>query len=120
MNPLRKLMTLMFLVPLASSAAYAAPKYSDKGWWIIVASFRTCGSDACGSESHGQELEGLARPCDLRIFNDFSNKFSGFDSGYNVYLIDQIFSKSKARKALARAKNCFPDAYMKSGRYMGE
>ena len=92
----------------------------DKDWWIILANFKICGSEACNSREHRAQIERQAQKCQFKIFNDFSMKFSGFSPGYEVYVVDEVFTKHKAQIALKNVKNCFPNAYIKHGIYIGE
>ena len=110
---------LIYLVIMTiNNSALAASQ--DKGWWIILANFKICGSEACNSREHRAQIERQADKCHLKIFNDFSMKFSGFSPGYEVYVVDEVFTKLKARIALKNVRNCFPDAYIKYGHYSGE
>ena len=105
---------------LSSNFAYSAQSNMDRGWWVVLANFRTCGMNACGSEIHVQQVSSKAARCGLSVYNDFSGKFVGFRGGYEAYVVRGAFSKPKAQNILAQAKPCFPAAYIKYARYMGE
>ena len=100
--------------------ACAAGPNMNRGWWVILGNFPTCGMNACGSEIHVQQISRKAARCDLSVYNDFSNKFIGFRGGYEVYVVRGAFTKPNAQMILAQAKPCFPNAYIKYARYMGE
>jgi hypothetical protein len=105
---------------LLPNFAYSAQSNMDRGWWVVLANFRTCEMNACGSEIHVQQVSSKAARCGLSVYNDFSDKFVGFRGGYDAYVVRGAFSKSKAQIILAQAKPCFPAAYIKYARYMGE
>lgn len=103
-----------------STFGHASGINMDRGWWVILENYPTCGMDACGSEKHVRQVSRKAAKCGLSIYNDFSNKFVGFRGGYEVYVVAGAFSKPNAQKILDQARYCFPAAYMKYARYMGE
>ena len=105
---------------LLSICTTASASELDSNWWIILANFKICGSEACNSREHRAQIERQAQKCQLKIFNDFSMKFSGFSPGYEVYVVDEIFTLAKAQRALKNIKKCFPEAYIKYGDYSGE
>lgn len=116
-----KILSLALFMPLASvDTAGATSINAYAGWWVILANFPSCGSNACGSERNRRYVEQQAGKCGLRTFNDFSSKFSGFKGGYEVFVVTQPYSKAEAGRKLLQAKPCFPSAYVKYGRHMGE
>lgn len=122
-NPVRAfcaLFLIFFSLFGATRTSLASPLDQDRGWWVVLASFATCDSNACGSESQLRKIGRLARSCGVAPFNDFSSKFTGFRGGYNVFVVDRAFSKVKAAQMLRQVKPCFPNAYIKYGRYLGE
>ena len=116
----RLLVVLLLCLLCVDRTAEAGPLEQDKGWWVILASFGTCDGNACGSETQLPKITRLARSCGVEPFNDFSSKFSGFKSGYNVFVVDRAFSRARAGRMLKQVKPCFPNAYLKYGRYLGE
>lgn len=97
--------------------ATAAPAVAGS-WWVIIG-------------SHPQEREDLMKPmamemsakagrCGYRPFNDFSGKFEGFRPGVNVFVVGDYKTRETALAHRQKLLACFPDAYVKEGRYMGE
>lgn len=110
---------LIYLVIMTiNNSALAASQ--DKGWWIILANFKICGSEACNSREHRAQIERQAQKCQIKVFNDFSMKFTGFSPGYEVYVVDETVTLAEAQKTLKNIKKCFPEAYIKHGDYSGE
>lgn len=109
---------IYLVIMTINNSALAASQ--DKGWWVILANFEICGSEACNSREHRAQIERQAQKCQFKIFNDFSMKFSGFSPGYEVYVVDDVFTTTKAKTALKKIKKCFPDAYIKYSHYSGE
>ncbi|EJW11880.1 hypothetical protein A33M_2661 [Rhodovulum sp. PH10] len=104
-------------------AGSGGPGFSaDSGWWLVLGSIATPDhrfTDDTLAAARGIERD--ARRCGVTAFWDFSSKFSGFARGYTVVVAEQPFgSRSRAERALARARACVPDAYLKRGRYAGE
>ena len=62
---------------------------------------------------------GAAQVCGVRPFNDLSEKFVGFQPRLNVFVLG-AYSRSEAERAQATARRCFPSAYLKQARYLGE
>jgi len=90
----------------------------DNGWWVIVASF-----PEEPWQRQSADLEATSRKaarCGLEVFNDRSGKFRGFAPGSNVFVIGAFPSKARAVERLRAAQRCFPDAYVKQGRHLGE
>ena len=62
------------------------------------------------------------QPCGLSVFWDFSGKFSGVNPNGTVFVVDQrrAMTMPQAKRLLAVARRCVPDAYIKAGAYYGE
>ena len=105
---------------LLNISTTASASELDANWWIILANFKICGSEACNSREHRAQIERQAHKCQLKIFNDFSMIFSGFSPGYEVYVVDGVFTKATAKISLKNIKKCFSEAYIKYGHYSGE
>lgn len=103
-----------------SSADFAkcASRELNEGWFVIVASFPTEPSSRMFEDR--SRTEARAARCHVKTFNDISAKFEGFTSGYNVFVIGAFSSHVEADRRLAEVRPCFPDAYLKNGRYYGE
>ncbi|MFC6046588.1 hypothetical protein ACFPYM_01920 [Methylobacterium hispanicum] len=67
-------------------------------------------------------MEAKARPCGLRYFNDRSGKWLGFSEGRTAFVSRgaPFPSKAQAEGERQRIRQCFPDAYVKYGQYLGE
>jgi hypothetical protein len=90
----------------------------EKGWWIVVGSFAAANTPGMAAEFQAVN-DALAR-CGLRTFNDFSNKFVGFRSGFNVFVVGPYRNRGDAKHTLRVAKKCAPGAYLKYREYAGE
>lgn len=100
-----------------SKCALAQPL---EGWWIVLASYPNNPPERMSDDI--QVVERQARPCSIKTFNDWSAKFVGFAPGYMVFVKANSPFKSKAAAdvELHRVHGCFPDAYLKHARYLGE
>ena len=108
---------------LASSGALLTivPAFAqgrDTGWWVVVGSFPS--EPTQRQQGDLQRVSAAARRCGLRTFNDNSAKFTGFRPGLNVFVVGAHASRSEAERTRAAALQCFPGAYVKYGRYLGE
>ena len=98
-----------------------AEAQSDRGWWVVVGSVPSPDNTITAeSEVAVGRIAVAARRCGLDPFEDFSSKFSNFKAGYLVVVVGAYGSKAVAEEALAKAKECLPDAYLKQGSYAGE
>lgn len=104
---------LICLVLLSSLAAPASGQ--ESGYWVVVGSLPESENDKGAYDKIQQRIS----KCGFRAFNDFSSKF-GFKPGYNVFVLGPFATKAESQSALARAKYCTPDAYVKKGAYLGE
>ncbi|MBU4529572.1 MAG: SH3 domain-containing protein [Hoeflea sp.] len=104
--------------PTATLGATEPQTLMDSGWWVVVGSFPTEPWERQTSDY--ERTQATAARCGLAVFNDLSAKFSGFRSGYNVFVIGAFESKSVADSMLKQARKCFPDAYVKNAKYLGE
>lgn len=89
------------------------------GWWVVLAT----GSDAPDRQSNGGlVVDRIAARCGIRTFNDFSAKFVGFKPGYNAFVLlgSPYGSRDMAERNRRVVENCFPQAYVKKARYLGE
>jgi SPOR domain len=100
------------------SAAGLVVAQQASGWWVVIASFSAENTLAMAAEF--QQVNAAAARCGLRVFNDFSAKFRGFRTGYNVFVIGPYPSRDAAIDALTVTKRCVPGAYVKYGEYLGE
>lgn len=89
-----------------------------EGWWIIVGTFPT--EPWQRQKTDLERMQSMAASCNLQLFNDFSGKFRGFRSGYNVFVVGAFESESIAIARLQEVRVCFPDAYVKYGEHLGE
>ena len=105
------------LAALTSSAPGLA-QGRDSGWWVVISSFPKDPPER--QQGDLQRVSAAARRCGLRFINDDSAKFVGFQPGLNVFVVGPHGSRSQAERMQATARKCFPGAYMKRGRYMGE
>lgn len=108
---------------LASSGALPTiePAFAqgrDTGWWVVVGSFPS--EPPQRQQGDLRRVSAAARRCGLRAFNDNSAKFTGFRPGLNVFVVGAHASRSEAEQTRAAALHCFPGAYLKYGRYLGE
>lgn len=109
------LATLVLGLSLLSSGARAE---LDEGWWVIVATYPIDPPER--QQGDFERVEAQAARCHAETFNDFSGKFTGFARGYNVFVVGAFATQAEAQRKLATLKPCFPDAYIKQGRYRGE
>jgi hypothetical protein len=96
----------------------AAAQARDKGWWVVVGSLPSEPSERQSADL--RRMSAAARRCGVRVFNDTSGKFVGFRPGLNVFVIGAYASRPAAERVQAVARRCFPGAYLKHGRYLGE
>jgi hypothetical protein len=93
---------------------------SLEGWWIVLAAYPDNPPERMSDDVRAVERQ--ARPCSTKTFSDFSGKFLGFAPGHVVFV--QAGPPFKAKNAadveLHRVRGCFPDAYLKRARYLGE
>jgi hypothetical protein len=90
----------------------------DKGWWVVVGSFPT-EPPARMTGDYERTNAAVAR-CGFRTFNDFSDKFRGFQPGYNVFVIGAYPSRAGAERVASKVRGCAPGAYVRYGEYLGE
>ena len=105
----------------AAGLVFASPADAQnlsKGWWVIVASMPATDTRRMGADA--QHFTAAAARCGFTTFNDFSNKFRGFQPGYNVFVIGAFPSQPAARQALSQLQPCLPGSYIKFGEYLGE
>ncbi|WP_103986199.1 hypothetical protein [Methylobacterium sp. 190mf] len=108
-------------VPVGSAVSTPRRTGGDdnEGWWVVLAT----GSDAPDRESNGGvQVDRAAGRCGVRTFNDFSSKFVGFQPGYNVFVLlgSPYGSREMAEANRRLVQPCFPGAYLKRARYLGE
>ena len=98
-----------------------AQAQGDSGWWVVLGSVASPDNNFTPqTEVAVRNIEAAARRCGLKPFQDFSSKFGNFAPGYAVVVVGAYGSKARAGQALAKAKECLPDAYIKQGSYAGE
>lgn len=113
---MRVISLALFAALIATTAL--SEEESETGWWIVIASFRNDGA-ARNDSSIRLASQQVAR-CGLRAFNDFSSKFSGFQSGYDVVVVGAYPVRSSADRYLRQVQRCVPSAYLKEATYLGE
>ena len=113
----RLALTATVLSALVSSAPVAAQR-PDAGWWVVVGSYPR--DPPARQQGDLQRVSAAARRCGLRPINDDSAKFAGFRPGLNVFVVGAFASRPEADRTLAVARRCFPSAYVKQARYLGE
>ncbi|MCC2098820.1 MAG: SPOR domain-containing protein [Hyphomicrobiales bacterium] len=96
----------------------AAAQDLSRGWWVVVGAFPT--EPPQRQRADVMRMNAAAGRCSLRLFNDFSGKFRGFNPGVNVFVIGAYASRARAQAMQTLARPCFPDAYVKYGEYLGE
>jgi hypothetical protein len=94
----------------------------EAGWWIILGSIDIGRDNNITAESGRKReiVERAAAKCGYQAFNDFSMKFKGMASGYNVVVLGPYRSKSAAGNILESVRRCVPDAYIRQTEYAGE
>lgn len=92
---------------------------SNVGWWVVLAKGPGTPDRATNG---GAIVDRSAAKCGIRSFNDFTDKFPGFEPGHNLHVLlgSPFGSKAVADNALKLATPCFPMAYVKHGSYLGE
>lgn len=104
-----------------SLAVTPAQAQGDSGWWVVLGSVASPDNNFTPqTEVVARNIDAAARRCGLKPFQDFSSKFANFAPGYAVVVVGAYGSKARAGEALAKAKECLPDAYLKQGSYAGE
>jgi hypothetical protein len=109
------------------AASAPSPKPSEAemgeaGWWIVLGSI-DIGRDNNITAKSGRKreiVERAAAKCGYQAFNDYSMKFKGMASGYNVVVPGPYRSKSAAGNILESVRRCVPDAYIRQTEYAGE
>lgn len=109
------LAALAFVV--AAGGAQAGEELNE-GWWIVAGSFRQHGTDR--NDASIARASGGLRRCGFKPFNDFSDKFAGFKSGFDVVVTGPYTEQAEADAIVARVRRCVPSAYVKNARYLGE
>ena len=109
------------------AASAPSPKSSEAemreaGWWIILGSIDIGRDNNITTESGRKRgvVERAAAKCGYQAFNDYSMKFKGMASGYNVVVLGPYRSKSAAANILESVRRCVPDAYVRQTEYAGE
>jgi hypothetical protein len=109
------------------AASAPSPKPSEAemgeaGWWIILGSIDIGRDNNITAESGRKReiVERAAAKCGYQAFNDYSMKFKGMASGYNVVVLGPYRSKSAAGNILESVRRCVPDAYVRQTEYAGE
>jgi hypothetical protein len=109
------------------AASAPSPKPSEAetgeaGWWIILGSIDIGRDNNITTESGRKRaiVERAAAKCGYQAFNDYSMKFKGMASGYNVVVLGPYRSKSAAGNILESVRRCVPDAYVRQTEYAGE
>jgi hypothetical protein len=67
-----------------------------------------------------ERVNAEAALCSVQPFNDLSNKFRGFRPGYNVFVVGAFASHAQADRVRKAVTQCFPDAYIRYGKHLGE
>jgi hypothetical protein len=96
----------------------ALAQQRDAGWWVVVGSYPS--TPPARQQGDLQRVSAAARRCGLRPINDDSAKFAGFRPGLNVFVVGAFASRPEAERTQAIAQRCFPGAYVKQARYLGE
>lgn len=111
------------LAPRPSAFLRALPVAIERneniGWWVVLA---TGPGTPDRQTNGGAEVDAKAARCGIRTFNDFSSKFVGFKPGYNAFVLlgSPYGDKAMADANLRLVEGCFPGAYVKQARYLGE
>ena len=120
---MKQYMTRLVLTIAFSSAflarALAGSVEKPEGWWVVLASLANHDLSAVHDEEI-KNLRVLAGRCGFQPFNDFSNKFRGFDPGFDVVALGAFKSRQAAESVRRRVSACVPGAYIKYGRHLGE
>lgn len=116
---MKKIFTLVAGVMLVTMNVDAARAVNGTGWWVLIGSFPAESKDTVAEHRH---MEAKARPCGLRYFNDHSGKWLGFSEGRTAFVSRGMPfpSRTQAEGERRRIRQCFPDAYVKYGQYLGE
>lgn len=125
-----KLAKILFSRNLAAGLAFATslfltgPTYGQTSEpWVIVGFVTHPAYEWTDKISVvAKRTENLLKPCGLTVFWDYSGKFSGFNPNGTVLVVDghASMTMSQAKRLLAIARKCIPDAYIKRGVYSGE
>lgn len=93
--------------------------FQNEGWWVVLGTYpadpNSMTAEVTAAEAHG-------RSCGVKIWNEWSGKFVGFRPGYHVIVMrgEPFSTQHRAQAAVAQARRCYPDAYAKFARYLGE
>jgi hypothetical protein len=114
---LRFARVLLAVAMTVSCTKLASSEQLNSGWWVVVASF----PEPDERSAHAYDwVKAAAASCGVRTFNDFSAKFLGFQPGYNVFVVGAFASRRRADGVKNSIEKCFPGAYVKYGKYLGE
>ncbi|MBK5960769.1 hypothetical protein CCR97_21550 [Rhodoplanes elegans] len=117
-----KLVTALPVALLLGAFVTMPATGADSGWWVVLGAIRSPDNsftDATLAEA--RRLEAAGRRCGVKVFWDFSSKFSGFVAGYTVVVAENPYaSRERAESVVAKVRGCVPQAYFKQGRYAGE
>ncbi len=115
------MLALLALAGPAEAQSMRGVPLADEGWWVVLGSFGNNGglgsraADAAVARTRRQ-----AQSCGESPFNDVSDKFSGFASGFDVSVLGAYPIRARAEAALSRIGPCVPGAYIRRSRYAGE
>jgi hypothetical protein len=89
----------------------------NTGWWVVLAANPDMHSRAA---SGGSEMDRVAAQCGTHIFDDYSSRFEGFESGKYIFTMGTrpFREKSAANEQLGLIRSCFPNARVVYGRYL--
>lgn len=90
----------------------------DEGYWVVLGSL-SIEADRALWEASGRQVQANAARCGVLPFDDYSDRFIGFEPGYDVFVVGPYSRKEKAAAVRARMLDCIPDAYIKHGLYTG-
>lgn len=115
---MRHIPILLAALLIALAAPPARAQNLQKGWWVIIASYPA--EPASRQRADAMRTNAAAAKCGAKPFNDLSMKFEGFTRGLNVFVVGAYATRDAAERQARTLKPCFPDAYTKFGRYLGE
>lgn len=123
MAPTRRTLTAAFASMSAIVAFFASlesaqttPLYD--GWWVVIASPSL--DQPARQDGDRARITAAAQWCGVAPFYDFSSKFKGFAPGSMAYVVGAYATRARAQRMAAHLRPCFPDAYVKYGRHLGE
>lgn len=90
----------------------------DEGYWVVLGSL-SIEADPALWEASGRQVQANAARCGVLPFDDYSDRFIGFEPGYDVFVVGPYARKEKAAAVRVRLLDCIPDAYIKHGLYTG-